>query len=37
MTKKITKSAKIIDLLRKCRTDTDRSIAKKIGCTPSLV
>jgi len=37
MTKKITKSAKIISMLRKCHTDTDRSIAKKIGCTPSLV
>ena len=37
MTKKITKSAKIISMLRKCHTDTDRSIAKKVGCTPSLV
>lgn len=37
MTKKITKSAKIIGMLRKCHTDTDRSIAKKVGCTPSLV
>jgi hypothetical protein len=37
MTKKVTKSAKIIGMLRKCHTDTDRSIAQRVGCTPSLV
>ena len=37
MSKKETKTAKIIAALRADHHDTDKSIALRVGCTPSLV